>query len=198
MTDQTTAPTTTSLPLAAGDWTLDANHSGISFKVRHLGVSVVRGRFNAFTAGLHVGETLDDVSVEAVIELPSVDTNQPDRDAHLRGQDFFAADEDPNMTFRSTQISGSEDNGYTLAGELTINGKTNAVELDVEFHGAEIFPPDGLLHAGFEASTTIRRSDFGIDFGLNIPGMDKVGLGDKISIDIDLQFVAPAGEADAA
>jgi polyisoprenoid-binding protein YceI len=193
-----TTSTTSTLPLTAGDWTLDDNHSGISFKVRHLGVSVVRGRFNRFTAGLHVGQTLEDVSVEAVIELPSVDTNQPDRDAHLRSQDFFAADEDPNMVFRSTRIAGSEDEGYTLVGDLTINGVTNEVELDVEFHGAEVFPPDGLLHAGFEASATIKRSDFGIDFGLAIPGVSKVGLGDKISIDIDLQFVAPGDPEPAA
>jgi polyisoprenoid-binding protein YceI len=198
MTDPATTTTTSSLPLAKGVWVLDSNHSGVHFKVRHIGLSNVRGRFNRFDATLTVGDGLDDTQVDATIDLASVDTNQPDRDAHLRSQDFFAADEDPNMVFRSTRIAGSEDEGYTLVGDLTINGVTNEVELDVEFHGAEIFPPDGLLHAGFEASATIKRSDFGIDFGLAIPGVSKVGLGDKISIDIDLQFVAPGEPTPAA
>jgi polyisoprenoid-binding protein YceI len=75
--------TATDLPLAAGTWPLDAMHSGVHFKVRHIGLSNVRGRFNRFDATLSVGETLADTRVEATTDMSSVDTNQPDRDAHL-------------------------------------------------------------------------------------------------------------------
>jgi polyisoprenoid-binding protein YceI len=91
----THAPTITDLPLAAGTWSLDLRHSSVLFKVRHIGLSNVRGRFDRFDATLRVGETLADTEVAATIEVSSVDTNDPDRDAHLRGRDFFAADQHP-------------------------------------------------------------------------------------------------------
>jgi polyisoprenoid-binding protein YceI len=129
----TTATTATDLLLATGTWPLDAAHSGVHFKVRHIGLSNVRGRFNRFDAMLSVGETLADTRVEATIEMSSVDTNQPDRDAHLLGTDFFSADQHPLMTFRSTGIRAAGDGGYALDGELTLNGVTRPVALDVEF-----------------------------------------------------------------
>ena len=95
---------TTDLPLATGAWKLDAAHSSVDFKVRHLGLSNVRGRFNRFDATLHVGETLADTGVEATIEMASVDTNLSMRDAHLLGTDVFSADQHPLMTFRSTGV----------------------------------------------------------------------------------------------
>jgi polyisoprenoid-binding protein YceI len=185
-----TAPLrTTELLLPSGRWTLDKNHSGVFFVVRHLGLSNVRGRFDAFEATLDVGSNLDEVVVTADVDLSSVDTNNADRDAHLRGTDFFGTDEHPRMTFRSTTVRGAGDN-YELAGDLTIAGVTKPVEFDVEFNGTEIFPGDQTTHAGFTATGQIRRSDFGIDFGI-IPGAEKLMLGDKIKVDLDLQFVAP-------
>lgn len=179
----------TALPLGPGRWTLDHNHSGVHFVVRHLGLSNVRGRFDRFDATLDVGSRLDDVRIEAEVELSSVDTNNADRDAHLRTSDFFDADRHQVMSFRSTSIRDNDD-GYDLAGELTIAGVTRPVVLDVEFNGTEIFPPTQRTHAGFTATGEIRRSDFGIDFGL-VLGAEKVLLGDKIKIDLDLQFVEP-------
>jgi polyisoprenoid-binding protein YceI len=185
----TTTPTTTSLPLETGTWTLDKNHSGVFFVVRHLGLSNVRGRFDNFDATLEVGSNLDTVSVNAEVDLASVDTNNADRDAHLRSTDFFGADEHPVMTLRSTSVSGSGDN-YELAGALTIAGITKPVVFDVEFNGTETHPGDQLTHAGFSATAQIKRSDFGIDFGI-IAGAEKLMLGDKIKIELDLQFIAP-------
>jgi polyisoprenoid-binding protein YceI len=180
---------TTALPLAVGDWSVDPAHSGIQFKIRHLGLSNVRGRFNDFTATLSMGETLDDVSVTATINLSSIDTNQPDRDAHLLSTDFFGAEQNPTMEFHSTKITRSGDD-YRLEGELTINGVTRPVSFPVEFGGAEVFPVDGRLHAGFYAETQIARGDFGIDFNMPL-GIDKVALGEKVKVELDLQFVAP-------
>jgi polyisoprenoid-binding protein YceI len=180
----------TGLPLAAGTWSLDARHSGVYFKVRHIGLSNVRGRFNRFDATLSVGETLADTRVEATIEMSSVDTNLPDRDAHLLSTDFFSAEQHPATTFRSTGIRAVGDGAYQLDGELTLNGVTRPVTLDVEFHGIETLPADGATHAGFSATTTVNRDDFGVDFNAPL-GVDKFALGKKIAVELELQFVAP-------
>lgn len=189
-TDSATTTTATELPLAAGTWVLDPVHSGVHFKVRHLGLSNVHGRFNRFDATLTVGATLADTRVDATIEMSSVDTNLPDRDAHLRGTDFFSADEHPVTTFRSTGIRVTGESEYALDGELTMNGVTRPVRLDVEFHGVETQPADGSTHAGFSATTTVNRNDFGIDFNAPL-GVDKLALGKKIGVEFELQFVAP-------
>jgi polyisoprenoid-binding protein YceI len=178
-----------SLPLAAGRWSLDLSHSGVSFSVRHLGLTNVRGEFDKFDATLDVGPGLDDVRVEATIDVASVDTHNADRDAHLRSTDFFDVERHPTMTFRSTSVHRVDD-GYVLAGDLTIAGVVRPVAVDVEFNGHEIHPGDGKLHAGFSGTATIRRSDFGSDFGI-ISGAEKIMLGDKIKIELELQFIAP-------
>jgi len=186
----TTAPvTTTTLPLGSGVWALDQSHSGVSFVVRHLGLSNVRGRFDRFDAKLDIGSSLETISVTADVDLSSVDTNNSDRDAHLRSTDFFDTDKHQTMTFRSTSVTGSGEN-YELAGDLTIAGITQPVTFDVEFNGTETHPGDQSTHAGFTATGQIRRSDFGIDFGI-IPGAEKLMLGDKVKVELDLQFVAP-------
>lgn len=185
---------TGALPIDPGAWTLDANHSGVLFQVRHLGLSNVRGRFQSFDASLVVGDSLDDVQISATVDLSSVDTNNADRDAHLRSTDFFGVENNPEMSFVSTEISGSGSD-YELIGDLTINGVTKSVSFDVEFHGTEVFPATGATHAGFEASTTIKRSEFGVDFGI-VPG-EKLLLADKVKVELEVQFVAPESD-DAA
>jgi polyisoprenoid-binding protein YceI len=185
----TTQSATSDLPLAAGRWTLDKNHSGVHFTVRHLGLSNVRGRFDAFEATLEVGTRLADVAITAEVDLASVNTNNADRDGHLRSTDFFGTDEHASMSFRSTSVTGSGDS-YELTGDLTIAGVTEPVTFDVEFNGTDVFPADQSTHAGFTATGQIKRSDFGIDFGI-VLGAEKLMLGDKIKIELDLQFVAP-------
>jgi polyisoprenoid-binding protein YceI len=184
-----TADVAIGLPLKPGIWTLDPNHSGVNFKVRHIGLTNVRGRFNTFTAALKVGPTLDATSVEAEIDMSSVDTNQPDRDNHLRSTDFFSTDLHPQMLFRSTAIRPSG-NTYAVEGELTINGITQPVVLDVDFDGVQDFPADGSTHAGFSATTEIARDDFGVDFNMPL-GVDRLALGKRVAIELDIQFVAP-------
>jgi polyisoprenoid-binding protein YceI len=190
MTDTTvTSAPTGALPLSAGVWTADKAHSSVSFQVRHLGLSNVRGRFDTFDATLTIGTTLAEVSIGAVIDGSSINTNQADRDAHLRGTDFFNVELHPKLVFASTAVTETGD-GYELAGDLTINGLTQPVVLAVEFFGAQEFPGDGKVHAGFLATTEIRRGDFGIN--LNIPlGAGKLALGEKVKVELDFQFVAP-------
>lgn len=178
------------LPLPSGSWTVDPVHSAITFKVRHLGLTNVRGRFNTFTSTLDVGESLDDTKFTAAIDVASIDTNQADRDAHLRSTDFFSADERPELTFASTAIRAKDDGEYEADGILTMNGVSKPITLDVEFTGAAANPASGNQHAGFVATTTVAREDFGIDFNMPL-GMDKVALGKKIAVELDIEFVAP-------
>jgi polyisoprenoid-binding protein YceI len=178
------------LPLAPGEYDLDPTHSGVFFQVRHLGLSNVRGTFKRFDAHLSIGDDLDSIAVTATVDMASVDTNQPDRDQHLLSTDFFNATEHPEMSFRSTALRNVGGTGYELDGDLTINGVTNPITLDVEFNGTDVHPGDGRVHVGFTASAEVRRSAFGVD--LNMPlGMGKMALGEKVKVDIDLQFIAP-------
>src|SRR5262245_37187184 len=152
------------LPLVPGRWALDSNHSSVGFTIRHLGVSKVRGRFQDFDVDVVVGPTLDTTSVVATIRTTSVDTGNPDRDAHVRSSDLLDVDVRPTMVFRSTSIADSGD-GWTVDGELTIGDVTRPQRLDLEFGGVEHFP-GGPRHAGFEATGELRRKEFGIDIAM--------------------------------
>lgn len=183
--------TVTDLPLKPGAWKFDPAHSGVHFKVHHLGLTNVRGRFNGLDAWLEVGEDLASTRFGATIDIASVDTNQPDRDAHLRSTDFFSADANPTIEFESTSSEDLGDGEYRATGDLSINGVTKPVTLDVEFTGVEVHPGDGLRLAGFVATAQILRDDFGIDFNMPL-GVDKFALGKKIDVEVDAQFTAPA------
>lgn len=180
---------TTTLPLAAGIWTADPSHTTVGFVVRHLGLSKVRGRFDGVTARLVVGDDLASSSVSAEIEMGSVKTGNADRDAHLASSDFFNAERNPAMTFVSTDITGQGEE-FTLSGDLTVNGITKPVELDVEFFGTSVFPMDQSTRAGFSATGSISRKAFGIAFDVPLGG-DKVMIADKIALELDVQLIAP-------
>ena len=180
---------TSTLPLATGTWTADTAHTTVGFVVRHLGLSKVRGRFEGVAARLVVGDDLATSSVSAEIEMGTVQTGNPDRDAHLASSDFFNAETNPTMTFVSTGIAG-EGEEYTMTGDLTINGITKQVELDVEFFGTSVFPMDQSTRAGFSATGTLSRKDFGITFNAPV-GADKVMISDKVALELDVQLIAP-------
>jgi polyisoprenoid-binding protein YceI len=184
-TDTAPVPTTATdvLPLVPGRWALDKNHSAVGFSVRHLGISKVRGRFDAFDVEFVVGATPADTHVEATIDIRSVDTGNADRDAHLQADDFFDSAVWPTMTFRSTAITGAGDE-WQLTGDLTIRDVTRPVTFDVELHGVADFV-DGTRHAGFTATTKVRRSEHGIATGAPL-------LGEQVEVELDLQFVEPS------
>ena len=181
---------TPAIQLPSGPWSIDAAHSNVEFTVRHLGISKVRGRFNDFDASVELGRTPQDTKVSAVVDLSSVDTNNPDRDAHLRSTDFFDLETHPRMTFESSAVRPSGD-GWVLAGDLTINGTTEPIAFDVEFHGAETYPMDAKVHAGFSATGSLSRKAYGVDFEIPL-GADKVAIGDKVSIELEIQLVEPS------
>lgn len=180
----TTSAITTEL--TTGTWTIEPAHSEVGFTVRHLGLSKVRGRFNTFAGTVEVGQGLGDSTISATVDLSSVDTNNDQRDGHLRSTDFFDIEAHPQMTFRSTGIDASASTG-TITGELTINGVTRRIELDADFHGVGV-DAYGMTRAGFSATGTLSRKDFGVDF--NVP-LDAGGvlIGDKVTIELEVQLV---------
>ena len=184
----TTASNTVSLPLAPGHWAVDTNHSSIGFTIRHLGVSKVRGRFTRFEADVVIGETLDTTTVTATVDVASIDTANADRDAHVLSPDIIDVATRPTMVFRSTRVAGAGVE-YQIDGDLTIGDITRPIVLAVELGGIESFP-GGPRHAGFEATTEIRRKDFGIDLAMP-PGVSAVALGDVVKVELDLQLLEP-------
>jgi polyisoprenoid-binding protein YceI len=177
-----------SLALTPGRWLIDPSHSAITFSSRFLGLSKVRGRFRVFDVSLDVGPSGTEFEVEASIDLASIDTSLPRRDAHLRAADFFHVDQDPTMTFRSTRIE-PVGGSYIMSGDLTLKGVKRAVTLEVQSNGLAA-SPDGRTRFGLSATGELRRSD--IDFGLKPLGLDRLVLADKVACVLEMQFVQPS------
>ncbi|WP_017587330.1 YceI family protein [Nocardiopsis ganjiahuensis] len=175
--------------LKPGTWKIDTAHSIVGFSVRHMMVSKVRGRFEKFDATLTVPEDPTKASVEATIDAGSINTDNSDRDNHVRSADFFETDNYPDFIFRSTGIEAKGED-FVLKGELTIKKKTRPIELSLEFNGSTV-DPYGLDRAGFAASTTISRKEFGVDIEMPMDGGGVV-VGDKITITIDAEFTRQA------
>ncbi|MCU1557233.1 MAG: polyisoprenoid-binding protein [Microbacteriaceae bacterium] len=169
-----------------GTWKLDPNHSEVSFTVKHLKISKVRGTFETFDVTVVTAEDPKDSTIEATIDVASVNTNQKDRDAHLRTSDFFLADEHPTITFTSTGID-TDDNDFTIKGNLTMRGVTLPVTLKGEFGGI-VTDDYGQTKAGATASTTINRHDFGVSWNAALEA-GGFTLGDDVKITLDLQVV---------
>jgi polyisoprenoid-binding protein YceI len=175
--------------IEAGTWSIDPSHSDISFSVRHLMVSKVRGGFTSFEGNLTIGDNPLDSSVEVTIDLASVDTRDDNRDAHLRSADFFGVEAHPTATFRSTGVHARGD-GFVVDGELSLHGVTRPVSLDLEFNGTTSDPHGG-RRAGFSASTELSRSDFGIDMSMPLDGGGVV-VGDKIKVQLEVEAILQA------
>jgi polyisoprenoid-binding protein YceI len=168
----------------AGTWTIDPAHSEVSFTVKHLLISKVRGKFEKFDATFITGESPFDTKLSAVAEVASVNTGEPHRDAHLRTNDFFNAAEFPTMTFISDGVVLEKDD-LLVTGALTIRGITKEVTFTVDF-GGFITDPYGNYKLGLTAKTVINRMDFGVSFNgpLETGGLM---LGEDVTITIDLQ-----------
>jgi len=147
----------------ATKWGIDTTHTEVQFKVKHLVISTVTGFFKKFSGGIESEtEDFDGASVNFSLDVNSIDTNQADRDAHLKSPDFFSAEQYPSVDFTGTlkKVSG---NNYKLDGALTIRGTTKAVVLDVEFGGIMV-DPWGNTKAGFEINGKLNRKDFGLNW----------------------------------
>jgi polyisoprenoid-binding protein YceI len=175
--------------LTPGTWTADTAHSSVGFTVRHLVVSKVRGNFQTFDATLTVADDPLQSTVEANIDLASINTGDAGRDDHVKGGDFFDIEKYPTMTFRSTGLrpNGSD---YYLDGELTIKDVTRPVTLDLEFNGVATDPWGG-TRAGFSAETEVNRGDFGITYNAALEA-GGVLIGEKLKVNIEVEAVKAA------
>lgn len=174
-------------------WSLDPTHSEITFKVKHLMISTVTGQFKKFTL---VGETSTDdfntaEKIEFTADIDSIDTNNEQRDAHLKSADFFNAAEHPQIIFSGTQYKGEGEDGK-LTGNLTIAGITKPVVLNAEYGGI-VVDPYGQTKVGFTVTGKISRKEFGITYGSTLE-TGGVLLGDEIKINAEIQLVKQAAE----
>ena len=179
--------TTTQIPsYVVGTWDIDASHSTVGFSVRHMMVSKVRGYFTRFSGEVVTAADPAQSTVNATIDMDSIDTRQEQRDAHIRSADFFDVGNHTVMTFRSTEVR-TDGADWTVVGDLTIKGVTRPVELALEVNG---FGPDayGGTRAGFSAKTEISRKEFGVDIDMPMDGGGVV-VGDKISIELEIEAV---------
>ena len=178
-------------------WNIDSSHSGVHFAVRHMVVAKVRGAFTRYQGTIDFDEKKPEASKVSVrIEAASIDTREPQRDAHLRSADFFDVERYPTLSFESTKVQKLKGNNYRLTGDLVIHGVTKPVELEVEFLGVGK-DPYGNERIGFQAETSINRKDFGLNWNQALE-TGGVLVGDKVEISIDLQGVKAQSSAQAA
>ena len=172
-----------------GTWTIDPVHSDLSFTVRHMMVSKVRGAFRTFSGEIVTADNPLESSATATIDMSSIDTNNGQRDAHLRTNDFFDVEQHPTMTYRSTGVR-LDDGELVVDGDLTLRGVTKRVPLRVEFNG---IGPDayGGTRAGFTATTTINRRDFGVNWNAALESGGVV-VGDKVTLHLEIEAVLNA------
>jgi polyisoprenoid-binding protein YceI len=184
----TTSEATGTTQLSAGTWGIDPVHSTIGFSVRHLMVSKVRGTFGNFSGAIVVAED-GTPSVTAEIAVDSINTNNEQRDIHIKSADFFDVEKFPTATFRSTGVRPNGDN-YAVDGEFSLKGVTKPVSLDLEFNGVN----PGMGHgevAGFEASVVLNRKDFGIEIDMPLETGGTV-VGDKVTITLEIEALKQA------
>ncbi|MCP4571646.1 MAG: YceI family protein [bacterium] len=175
------------LPAAAADWNLDASHSHVGFKVKHMAISKVTGSFGDVTGTL-TGEADKPATflAEITIQVASVDTGNEKRDEHLTGADFFDVEKFPTMTFKSTGVATDGGDGV-LTGELTLHGVTKTVELELEYLG-QVNDPWGNTRMGFSAEGKIDRRDFGLTWSKALEAGGLV-VGNDVEIELEIELV---------
>jgi polyisoprenoid-binding protein YceI len=172
-------------------WNIDGAHSGITFSIRHMVLSKVRGRFGSFSGSLDLDEAdLTRSALDVSIDAASIDTGTAQRDEHLRSADFFDAERFPTLRYRSTRVEQLGQDHYRVVGELTIRGVTREVPLDVEY-GGQGKDPWGNQRAGFSAKASINRKDFGLAWNQVLEAGGLL-VGDKVEIELEIQAVKAA------
>jgi polyisoprenoid-binding protein YceI len=174
-------------------WSIDTAHSQITFSVRHLMISNVRGRFESFTGVVNFNEQNPELStVEVKIDASTINTREAARDGHLKSPDFFDAAKYPEITYVSTRVEKVDPNIARIYGDLTIKEITKEVVLDVEYSGQQSMW--GKTAAGFSAKTKINRKDWGLNWNQALES-GGILVGDDIRIEIELEIVKqPEGD----
>ncbi|MBB1155515.1 MULTISPECIES: YceI family protein [Amycolatopsis] len=174
-----------------GTYTIDGSHSRIGFVARHAMVTKVRGSFNEFEGSFTLdGENPANSSANVTIQTKSVDTRNADRDGHLRTNDFLSVEQFPTITFTSTGIKQTGEDTFDVTGDLTVKDVTKQVTIPFEFGGAAK-DPFGNDRVGFEGSTTINRSDYGVTFNAALE-TGGVLVSDKITLEFEISAIKNA------
>lgn len=190
MTDTASAATRTVDGLevpAPGRWQLDASHTTLGFVAKHLMVAKVRGAFTRFSGGVTVAERLEESVADVRIEADSIQTGDEGRDGHLRANDFFDIENNPQLTFRSTRITPTGKGRWDVAGDLTIRGNTREVVLDATYEG-QFTDPWGTPHAVISASADVDREAFGLTWNQTLE-TGGVLVGKRVRLEIEAQLV---------
>ncbi len=184
----TTTSISTGIP--TGTWTVDPSHSKVGFAVKHMGIATVRGEFTEFEGSLQIGEDLSTARAYGTVRVQSVDTNEPQRDEHLRSPDFFDAAQYPELRFESTSIEALDDEEFRITGKLTIHGVTNDIVLHAEVQGTDI-DPWGNERVGLEVTGQLSRGDYDMKFNQAL-GSGNVLVADKVKLALDISAVRRA------
>ena len=176
---------TTATLIPTGTYTVDPAHSRVGFAVKHLGIATVRGEFGTFEGGLELGE--DAATAYGTVRAASVDTNEPQRDEHLRSGDFFDVERFPEIAFRSTAIRPLDEDTFEVVGDLTMRGITREIALEAEIQGSEI-DPWGNERVGLEITGQISRGDYGMKFNQAL-GSGNMLVSDKVKLSLDISAV---------
>jgi polyisoprenoid-binding protein YceI len=173
----------------ATTWSIDSAHSNVEFSVKHMMISTVKGMFQHVEGTVHWdGKQFESARVEARIDSSSITTFNEMRDNHLRTNDFFNAEQWPDMTFRSTRIEPDGDGEFKIHGDLTIRDVTQPVVLDAEFEGLMEQDAFGKRRAAFTAETSLNRKDFGVNWNGTIEAGGVV-VGDKVKVTLNIALV---------
>ena len=168
-------------------WKIDPVHSEIKFKVKHLVVSTVTGQFRKFYAEAETeNERFENAKISFEADIDSIDTREPQRDAHLKSADFFDAENHPKMSFVSKSFKRISDHGYELVGDLTIRSTTKEIKLDVTYNGT-VKGLYGSVVAGFEITGVLNRQDFGLKWNA-LTEAGGVVVSDKVKLEIELEM----------
>ncbi|MGH2508952.1 MAG: YceI family protein [Ktedonobacteraceae bacterium] len=169
-------------------WNIDPTHSQVTFSVKHMVVSTVRGNFKVFRGKMEIDEANPANSwVEAEAEISSIDTREPNRDKHLRSSDFFDAETYPTITFKSKVVEPISNDEFRVLGDLTIHGVTKEVLFNTEYSG-QVRDAYGKQRAGLVAKASINRRDFGLNWNAPLEAGGVV-VSEKVNIEIDLAAV---------
>jgi len=174
----------------ATKWVFDLSHTKVGFSVRHFGITETDGFFRNFTGNIATGkEDFSDLQIDVIVNVNSIDTNDAQRDAHLKADDFFAAEKFPEMKFVSTRVElTSIANEYKLHGDLMIRDITKPIIFDLEFAGIVPKDPFGNTKAGFFLTGSLNRQDYGLSFNVLL-GTGNLAVSDKVKINIPVQLL---------
>ncbi|HEX5097612.1 MAG TPA: YceI family protein [Acidimicrobiia bacterium] len=176
-----------------GTYEIDPSHSQVSFSARHLMVSKVRGSFAVTGGSIVIAEDTEQSHVEATVDAQSVTSGDAKRDEHLRSADFFAVEQYPTISFRSTKLDDHGDGTFTLDGDLTVRDVTHPVRLEGEYLGTET-APWGTTSIGFSAETEVNRKDWGVEWNVALE-TGGVLVSEKVKLVIDVEAVVPQADA---